>query len=62
MIFEWDPSKSQMNEEKHGIDFEAAKCLWEDPDRMEILASYPLENRIVLIGTIHRQLMDGYLY
>jgi uncharacterized DUF497 family protein len=56
MIFEWDPSKSQTNQEKHGIGFEAAKGLWEDPDRIEILASYPLENRIILIGTLHRQL------
>ncbi|MBI5584969.1 MAG: BrnT family toxin [Deltaproteobacteria bacterium] len=56
MVFEWDPSKSQTNKEKHGIDFEAAKALWEDPDRLEILAPDPIENRTILIGVIHRQL------
>lgn len=40
MFFEWDPSISPRNKEKHGIDFEAAKVLWEDPDRLEIFAPY----------------------
>jgi uncharacterized DUF497 family protein len=56
MIFEWDPVKSQSNLEKHGLDFESAKILWEDPDRLEIIAPYPLENRVVLIGTFGSQL------
>jgi uncharacterized DUF497 family protein len=56
MIFEWDPFKSQSNQEKHGLDFESAKVLWEDPDRTEIIAPYPLENRFILIGKIGSQL------
>jgi uncharacterized protein len=56
MIFEWDPDKSQANLEKHGLDFESAKILWEDPDRIEIVAPHPLENRVILVGKIRSQL------
>ena len=52
MKFEWDTNKSINNKEKHGIDFESARSLWNDPDRIEILAPYPLENRYILIGKI----------
>jgi uncharacterized protein len=30
--------------------------LWEDPERIEIEAPYPLENRFILIGNIHNYL------
>ena len=29
MEFEWDPGKNEANLEKHGIDFEGAKTIWE---------------------------------
>lgn len=29
--FEYDPSKSESNKEKHGIDFEEAQALWDGP-------------------------------
>ncbi|MDP2799059.1 MAG: BrnT family toxin [Deltaproteobacteria bacterium] len=29
---------------------------WNDPNRVEILTSYPLENRSILIGTIDKKL------
>jgi hypothetical protein len=38
MPFEWDPQKSIANKEKHGIDFEIAKRLWLDQNRVEIHA------------------------
>ena len=50
MSFEWDPEKSKTNEEKHGIDFETAKILWSDDNRVEIHVSYPVEDRWILIG------------
>ena len=48
--FEWDPQKNRTNRLKHKIDFESAKRLWEDPDRIEIRAPHPIENRYILIG------------
>jgi uncharacterized DUF497 family protein len=52
MEFEWDEKKSQANISKHGIDFNAAKELWNDPDRIEIQANFTNENRNALIGKI----------
>ena len=52
MQFEWDDEKSHMNMSKHGIDFDTAKALWDDPNRVEIHTPYPIENRNILIGKI----------
>ena len=35
MDFEYDPAKSQSNKTKHGIDFQAAQAIWDDPDLLE---------------------------
>jgi uncharacterized DUF497 family protein len=56
MKFEWDPEKSRSNKEKHGIDFESAREIWSDADRIEIQASYPLEDRRIIIGKIRTRL------
>jgi hypothetical protein len=50
MQFEWDSQKSVANKEKHGIDFETAKRLWSDENRLEIHASHPVEDRWILIA------------
>ena len=50
--FEWDHEKSLSNLDKHGIDFENAKALWKDVERIEIKTAYPLEERYVLIGKL----------
>ena len=50
MTFEWDDQKSIANKGKHGIDFETAKRLWSDEERVEIHAPYPVEDRWILIG------------
>jgi uncharacterized DUF497 family protein len=52
MNFEYDPSKSAGNKEKHGIDFEEAQALWEDVDRLEARILRPGEKRYLLIGLI----------
>ena len=56
MDFEWDDEKSRTNKTKHGIDFDTAKDLWNDSNRVEIHSSYPLENRSILIGKIGKKL------
>jgi uncharacterized DUF497 family protein len=50
MRFEWDDGKSRSNLLKHGIDFEEAKNLWLDENRIQIRAPYPVENRGILIS------------
>jgi hypothetical protein len=48
--FEWDEDKSRINKAKHGIDFETARDLWLDENRIEIHAPHPLEDRMIVIG------------
>ena len=31
MDFEYDPEKNAANKQKHGVDFEEAQALWNDP-------------------------------
>ena len=52
MNFEFDQAKSELNKEKHGIDFVQAKILWEDPDLLEIPAKTQDEPRYLVIGRI----------
>jgi uncharacterized DUF497 family protein len=56
MKFEWDPDKSLSNEAKHGIDFFSAQDLWEDENRIEVHAPYPVENRSILIAGYHEKI------
>lgn len=56
MKFEWDPAKSKTNRNKHGIDFETAKGLWLDENRIEIEAPHPLEERSITIAKLHGKL------
>jgi hypothetical protein len=52
MDFEFDPSKSDANLLKHGIDFLAAQALWRDPALLEIPARTSSESRFLVIGRL----------
>ena len=52
MIFEYDPNKSAANKIKHGIDFEEAQALWNDPWLLEAPARTDDEPRFLVIGRI----------
>ena len=52
MKFEYDIKKSLSNKQKHGIDFEEAKLLWNDDKMVEIKTSYEDEERFINIGKI----------
>ena len=52
--FEYDPDKSTANLRKHGVDFERAKRLWDDPRALRISLSYEGEDRYLVTGV-----MDG---
>ena len=51
-MFEFDPDKSAANFAKHGIDFETAKALWGDDDRIEFDTRYLSEPRSLVVGMI----------
>jgi uncharacterized DUF497 family protein len=50
--FEFDPSKSESNLEKHGIDFVDAKAIWRDSDFIEVQAKSGDEPRSLVLGMI----------
>ena len=50
MEFEYDPAKSTANEDKHGLNFEQAKALWLDDDRLVIPARSEGEPRWVMLA------------
>jgi len=53
MKFEYDINKSLANKQKHGIDFEAAQKLWDDPYAFEIPSSHNEdEERFLVLGKI----------
>jgi hypothetical protein len=52
VIFEWGEEKNASNSHKHGIDFETARRIWLDENRVEIEAPYPIEERWIEIGAI----------
>jgi len=52
MKYKYDKNKSLSNKQKHSIDFEEAKLLWDDDRMVEIKTSYEDEDRYVNIGKI----------
>lgn len=52
MEFQFDDRKSASNLRKHGIDFQAAQQLWNDPNHIVVAARTVVETRWVVIGKI----------
>jgi len=52
MDFEYDDQKSLSNQQKHGIGFDEAKAIWDDPGHAEIPAKVTDESRSLVIGVI----------
>jgi uncharacterized DUF497 family protein len=55
-MFEFDPDKSKANKLKHGIDFQRARRLWNDPNRVEIPARWVDEFRFLLIASMGNEI------
>ena len=50
--FEFDPSKSESNLEKHEIDFVDAQAIWRDSDFIEVQVKSGDEPRSLVLGMI----------
>ncbi len=61
MTFEFDSPKSEINKKKHGIDFDEAQALWDDPDLIEIPARTSDEPRFLVIGRISGTFWSGVI-
>jgi len=56
LFFEYDENKSKQNLAKHGIDFDVAQLLWDDPRMLELPSKKATsETRYLVIGTINRK-------
>lgn len=55
MKFEYDPNKSAINLQKHGLSLEEAKVLWSAP-HIEVAAKTVDEPRFMIIGEIKNKL------
>jgi uncharacterized DUF497 family protein len=53
MKFEWDESKAQRNLKKHGVSFEEAQTVFDDPFYVDFYDPdhSETENRFLLVGT-----------
>lgn len=65
--FEWDPFKAEINKQKHGISFEEAMTVFDDPlavifddeahstyETREILIGHSLQNNLLLVSFTER--------
>ena len=55
MKFQYDQTKSASNLNKHGIDFEQAQLLWDDPNFVELAARSDDEPRSIVIARFNGQ-------
>ena len=53
--FQYDPRKSRSNLKKHGIDFEQAQVLWDDPNLVTITTRSDDEPRSLIIARVKKQ-------
>jgi len=58
-VFEFDLEKSRSNLKKHGIDFENAQKLWDEPNLIEVRAISDDEPRYLAVGLISKKLWSA---
>ncbi len=61
MEVEFSSRKSDDNKKKHGIDFNEAQALWDDPDLIEIPVKTSDEPRFLIIGRIAGKHWSGVI-
>jgi uncharacterized DUF497 family protein len=59
--FEFDNIKSNLNLKKHGIDFNEAQLLWNDPDLIEIPVNIHDEARHLIIAMLNGKCWTGVI-
>jgi uncharacterized DUF497 family protein len=60
MEFEFDPAKSKINKERHGLDFDDAQVLWFDPDSVGFVAKSDDEDRYAIIANLNKRLWVAF--
>ena len=52
MKFEWDPAKNRVNRQKHRVNFETARQVFDDPHVVFIADDHSSDERWLAIGAI----------
>ena len=60
MAFEYDPQKSKLNKAKHGIDYEEAQKLWDDPECIGFPGREVDEDRFALLAMLKGKLWVAF--
>jgi uncharacterized DUF497 family protein len=62
LSFEWDDEKNKLNQEKHGISFEVARFVFNDPGKVILpdLFHSGDEERWIAIGMVNKALFVVY--
>lgn len=60
MIFEFDPDKSKRNKEKHGIDFNEARKLWDDSRSIGFPGKSDDEPRFAMLAELNSKLWVAF--
>ena len=61
MRFEFDPSKSESNKKKHGIDFDEAQMLWDDLSLIEVPLFTTDEPRYLVVAKLYEKYWAGII-
>jgi uncharacterized DUF497 family protein len=62
LSFEWDDEKNKLNQERHGISFEDARFVFNDPNKVILpdLFHSPDDERWIVIGMVNKVLFVVY--
>lgn len=60
--FEWDENKNKSNQQKHGIDFEEAREVFQDDNAIEFSGKIANELRILRIGKTFGKIVLSVVY
>lgn len=64
MLFEWDADKNETNKREHGISFDTAKFVFNDPHRIEYYDeknSSMSEDRYITLGLVENVLFVSFV-
>lgn len=62
-VYEWDERKREINLKKHGLDFQDAWLVYENPEKLTLPAEYSAEERWLDVAVVEtRGLSLGLVY
>jgi len=57
MAYEWDEVKRLINLQRHGLDFNEARQVYEHPDKVTLVSPYLYEQRLLAIAEVNSRVL-----